>query len=456
MVGKAPSRRAVLLLVLPLALIQSLCRADTASSDLVRGSASDRRRRALLGSDNSEYGPNIEEILGRRKCLGLTKAWSPFKAPKRDASGAASEEASDPSAGLGRRRRRLSSILNATTLEHGGDLLETGRDRDREVASRHLLRSRHGYHIPPRWQRPLTSRCRDENKIKKNVKSHQKPVVDCLLSDKDKCPIEERATLEVLHATESLRHILPYETPCITVNKMTRRCATTQGNPETMRMGSVPSSKYSLEDVERNYTSCALIGNGPGLFKQNKGSIIDAHDAVFRFNSLHNVQYQGKKTTFRLLNNKRVEGITKKHVRIKEFTPGEAWIMWHYFSLKKYAELKKMNDNSRIMAPDYLKFELRAYFGIRKDLKRFGNSMRCPMNLNSGMHGILMALKMCQEINLFGFSYQKNTVNNSQRNTRSKSFQSTVVSPRLSKHHDWHTDVLVIKYLAMAGILNIC
>ena len=115
-----------------------------------------------------------------------------------------------------------------------------------------------------------------------------------------------------------------------------------------------------------------------------------------------------------------------------------------------------MNDNSRIMAPDYLKFELRAYFGIRKDLKRFGNSMRCPMNLNSGMHGILMALKMCQEINLFGFSYQMNTVNNSQRNTRSKSFQSTVVSPRLSKHHDWHTDVLVIKYLAMAGILNIC
>ena len=151
-----------------------------------------------------------------------------------------------------------------------------------------------------------------------------------------------------------------------------------------------------------------------------------------------------------------MEGITKKRVRIKEFTPGEAWLIWHYFSLKKFAELKKMNENSRILAPDYLKFELRAYFAIRKDLKRFGNSMRCPMNLNSGMHGILMAIKMCDEVNLFGFSYQKHTVNNSQRNTKSKSFQSTVVSPRLSKHHDWHTDSLVVKYLAMAGILNIC
>ena len=257
-------------------------------------------------------------------------------------------------------------------------------------------------------------------------------------------PLNPRIGKEVLTLLAHFS-LITYGTPCITINKKMRRCATTQGNPETMRMGSVPSSKYSEEDVKRNYTSCALIGNGPGLFKQNKADIIDKHDAVFRFNSLHNIQYQGKKTTFRILNNKRVEGLTKKRVKIKLFTPGEAWIIWHYFSLKKYAELKKLNENSRIVAPDYLKFELRAYFGIRKDLKRFGNSMRCPMNLNSGMHGILMALKMCDEVNLFGFSYQKHTVNNSQRNTRSKNFQNTVVSPRLSKHHDWHTDALVVK-----------
>ena len=193
-----------------------------------------------------------------------------------------------------------------------------------ETGARGLLRSRNRYHIPQRWQRPLTGRCRDEGKIRKNVKPDQKPVVDCLLSDKERCPVGEEQALRVLHATDSVKQLMVYETPCVTINKGLKRCATTQGNPETMRMGSVPSSKYSEEDVERNYTSCALIGNGPGLFKQNKAGVIDQHDAIFRFNSLHNLQYQGRKTTFRILNNKRVEGITKKRVKIKEQTPGES------------------------------------------------------------------------------------------------------------------------------------
>jgi len=385
----------------------------------------------VLAAD--EYEADFEKLLGRRKCLGLTQAWSPFtkagaKVPKGRRLSVAREENGT---------RLVERWHRAGAAGEDGVVAETG--------ARGLLRSRNRYHIPQRWQRPLTGRCRDEGKIRKNVKPDQKPVVDCLLSDKERCPVGEEQALRVLHATDSVKQLMVYETPCVTINKGLKRCATTQGNPETMRMGSVPSSKYSEEDVERNYTSCALIGNGPGLFKQNKASVIDQHDAIFRFNSLHNLQYQGRKTTFRILNNKRVEGITKKRVKIKEQTPGEAWIMWHYFSLKKYAELKKINENSRIMAPDFLKFELRAYFGVRKDLKRFGNTMRCPMNLNSGMHGILMALKICDEVNLFGFSYQKNTVNNSRRNTGSKAFQSTVVSPRLSKHHDWHTDALVVK-----------
>ncbi len=69
-----------------------------------------------------------------------------------------------------------------------------------------MLRGRNRYHIPQRWQRPLTGRCRDEGKVRKNVKAEQKGIVDCLLSGKEACGgLDEQASLKTLHGLDSVK-----------------------------------------------------------------------------------------------------------------------------------------------------------------------------------------------------------------------------------------------------------
>ena len=107
--------------------------------------------RALLEGDDAEYSPDIEKLLNRRKCLGLTPAWSPFKNTKES-------------------RRRLQTKVQNVTIEQQSSWgnVEAALETDSSEAvrsGRTLLRSRHGYHIPRRWQRPLTGRCRDEGKV---------------------------------------------------------------------------------------------------------------------------------------------------------------------------------------------------------------------------------------------------------------------------------------------------
>ena len=61
------------------------------------------------------------------------------------------------------------------------------------------------------------------------------------------------------------------------------------------------------EDLhEKQFTSCAVVGNGGSNLNANYGDAIDAHDAVFRFNDGPTVGFEnkvGSKTTFRVINN---------------------------------------------------------------------------------------------------------------------------------------------------------
>jgi len=47
-------------------------------------------------------------------------------------------------------------------------------------------------------------------------------------------------------------------------------------------------------DVPRSYASCALVGNGPGMYLPGMGEIVDRHDAVFKFNLYNLAQRAGK------------------------------------------------------------------------------------------------------------------------------------------------------------------
>jgi hypothetical protein len=54
-----------------------------------------------------------------------------------------------------------------------------------------------------------------------------------------------------------------------------------------------------------------------------------------------------------------------------------------------------------------LHHELETYFSLRKDMVSIGlgKGFMCPTNLPTGLHSILLALLQCDQVNLFGFSY---------------------------------------------------
>ena len=63
----------------------------------------------------------------------------------------------------------------------------------------------------------------------------------------------------------------------------------------------------ALEELrEREFKTCAVVGNGGSLLLYEHGDVIDAHDAVFRFNDGTGKEpyskYAGTKTTVRLVN----------------------------------------------------------------------------------------------------------------------------------------------------------
>lgn len=52
-----------------------------------------------------------------------------------------------------------------------------------------------------------------------------------------------------------------------------------------MGQGRLLSAAVPVEaDVRRDFDTCAMVGNGPGLYLPGMGEIIDRHDAVFKFN----------------------------------------------------------------------------------------------------------------------------------------------------------------------------
>lgn len=231
---------------------------------------------------------------------------------------------------------------------------------------------------------------------------------------------------------------------CLTVHN--GGCSSLSGNPETIIQKKPKEMFLGNRDIQRRYKTCAIVGNGPGLKKNKKGKIIDLHEAVFRFNAVQNNKDQGKKTTFRIINSKRAYSMAVGAYKVKA-TPNELWLLWNYSRINVLPELRKVHRNIRVLSPQLISFSLNTYFKLRRDLKRLGNHMKCPRNMNSGIHGIMMALQMCEQINVFGFSYSKLML---------KSHEENSLSPRMSKYHDWTTDALLVRLLGIGGVVHLC
>lgn len=209
-------------------------------------------------------------------------------------------------------------------------------------------------------------------------------------------------------------------------------------------------------DVPRSYASCALVGNGPGMYLPGMGEIVDRHDAVFKFNlynlaqragklSDNTTSYVGNKSDFRMFNKKRSEV-----AELMELSPARAerWMLWHYGSALVMNRLLKRNPSTLLLSPDLIKWEAAAYFGMRTDMHRIGlvRNMPCPINMPTGVHSILLALQMCEQVNLFGFSHSMTMLHD----------RTDATSPRISSSHNWEFDTIMLRLLALSGRVSLC
>ena len=143
---------------------------------------------------------------------------------------------------------------------------------------------------------------------------------------------------------------------------------------------------------ERGFKSCAVVGNGGSLLLYEHGDIIDAHDAVFRFNDGTGKEpyskYAGSRTTVRLVNSQH-----------RGYRESDEEIVLQHLTAPAHLKLYVSNRAKKLVnAKDYaLSGAFYSFVKNRIDKKS------TPTN---GMYGLYLAQSVCEKITIFGFARQ--------------------------------------------------
>ena len=99
-------------------------------------------------------------------------------------------------------------------------------------------------------------------------------------------------------------------------------------------------------------------------------------------------------------------------------------------------------------SPPLINWMMRGYFQLRRDLIKLGlGPFNCPKNVNSGLHAVLLAQLLCKETSTFGISHLSSLVSMGHANNRAH---------KMTAHHSWGFDTMVLRRLRYAGRLDIC
>eukprot|EP00854_Cymbomonas_tetramitiformis_P008470 gene8470-10064_t len=198
------------------------------------------------------------------------------------------------------------------------------------------------------------------------------------------------------------------------------------GNAETGTfLGSTPSLPKAVQGLTpKMYDTCALVGGGASVSERSSlGFAIDRHDAVFRFNVAPIQQFEqfvGNRTSVRVLDAVTARGLADGTVSAWGVPPpkaGERWIFWHYRVLKPRPDMGGKSDLQliaerfpavalHVLSPEVVNWQLRVYFSMMVNVVRLGLApVQCPATMSSGMHSVLLATRLCNTVNVFGFSH---------------------------------------------------
>jgi len=378
------------------------------------------------------------------------------------------------------------------------------------------------------------------------------PPPACLVSNRMQCPVNLTVrNIESGWAYEQVPFDLPLPDDDL--------AQPTSNSPSSSSSSSSSTFSTSSTSFPR-FTTCALVGNGASILKQNRkvrekkrrrsllgeeelkgvggeqqgegegkadeedgtgaGKAIDAHDAVFRFNdlmrfacfdpespnyelcypekqsppppapvihkkhgshfpppALHHkrnrfpppsppanesianedreyAQFIGVRTTFRILNRK--HGLKLPNLgagQSIQYRPSEdeSFVFWHHGSLDQAGPVSLAFPKTRIyfLSADLLDWSVNAYSALRRDMHALGAPpARCYSALSSGLHGLLLALRLCEHVDLYGFDLDLDQM-----------YQQVHFRPireRPSDAHDWKTDMFIYRWLHMAGKISLC
>jgi len=151
------------------------------------------------------------------------------------------------------------------------------------------------------------------------------------------------------------------------------------------------SSSSVQKRKKKRYKSCAVVGNSGSLLETQFGFDIDKNEAVIRFNAAVTQGYEqfvGQKTTVRLLNAVDYKGPEGTEGELRLTTArGSDVKMW----VKKLEQKPEdIRNRSFVLDPEML---CHAWAWIGKHGEK-------P---SSGLVGVVLALKMCEKVEMFGF-----------------------------------------------------
>eukprot|EP00899_Mesostigma_viride_P014640 jgi/Mesvir1/23177/Mv22648-RA.2 len=292
-------------------------------------------------------------------------------------------------------------------------------------------------------QRAL-ERCQQEEsqgvraKESRPIPAGERLLVDCL-RDLNSCHTTRAHLRDIAHNLTGIQKLLRGRPTCIFHNKA-GECRPLEDNLETglfmggcgergggQRTGcvfgdndtNVPAPE---EDIQQRYPTCAVVGNHLKMFETRSGRSIDRHDATFRFNNEgtrltasqehRNLtmkdmpRFFGSKTTFRLLNRKYTNMLLQREFSQQEVAQDEHLVFWNLFSAPYLGQLQHLyrGGSFRLLATDTVNWQLDAFSQLRKDLYRLGlGPFSCYRVMSSGIHGVLLSLLLCQQVDVYGF-----------------------------------------------------
>ena len=249
-------------------------------------------------------------------------------------------------------------------------------------------------------------------------------------------------------------------------------CHIVTGTPRCGQLGPNIQSGAPLGEWERRlrpradlvpyqWRTCALVANGPLSKVARNGKVIDAHDAVWRFNLMpasFATAYVGSRTTVRIFNRLRgMEATGRRDGRGRglKAKAGETWLFWHARSVSYLSDVAMRHRGVKVayLHASHIAWMFSAYAEARADvmhlLAPFGwQRPSCPEQMSSGVQAILSALKLCGRVNLFGFSYSSSVLKN--RPGHSDGPHS------MHNAHSWAFDVVLVRLLKLMELADVC